>query len=127
MNKEKQRIKIAEACGWKSIGYGLGGIMIGVAPGNSGSRRLPDYPNDLNAMHEAEKVLEGSKVWNRYTEELGKLRHYNPVIHDLRSFANIIVSATAAQRSEAFLKTLGLWEDDIPANAKVADPKDSAH
>jgi hypothetical protein len=76
-----------------------------------GCEGLPDYCNDLNAMHEAEKFLEGGRNWNKYTEILGKLRHYKPNIHDLRSFANIIVSASAKQRAEAFLKTIGKWEN----------------
>jgi hypothetical protein len=57
---------------------------------------VPDYLSDLNAMHEAEKVLtlEQKSV---YCLELNKLIYG--------------MCATAAQRAEAFLKTLGLWED----------------
>jgi len=48
-----QQIRIAEACGFdKSHWLELGG---GIVFGTSGI--LPDYLNDLNAMHEAEKVL----------------------------------------------------------------------
>ena len=32
-----------------------------------------------------------------------------------------VLRATAEQRAEAFLKTLELWEDDIPANSAMSD------
>jgi hypothetical protein len=71
----------------------------------------PDYCNDLNAMHEAEKFLEGSHNWNKYTDILGKLCLYKPELHGLRTFVNIIVSASARQRAEAFVKTIDKWKD----------------
>jgi hypothetical protein len=57
----------------------------------------PDYCNDLNAMHEAEKVLT-FKDWEFYCDELGG------------SFQGC-AHATARQRAEAFLRTLGKWEE----------------
>ncbi len=64
---------------------------------------LPDYFNDLNAMHEAEKVLTESQQMPYRTalfctEEVDY--SYFKLIH-----------ATAAQRAEAFLRTIGKWED----------------
>ena len=53
-----------------------------------------DYCNDLNAMHEAEKVLSNNQ-WLDYVAAL-----------------NQNVAATASQRAEAFLKKLNLWKDD---------------
>ena len=64
MNPEKQRIKIAEACGWKGISPEY---LTGYAPwrptpyservmGDLESiplEPLPDYLNDLNAIHDA--------------------------------------------------------------------------
>ena len=101
MKPEQQRIKIATACGWANIG--LYGSPIKGIKDNTHSAELPDYLNDLNAMHEAEKMLRShgpndsdSIVFDRcinYQENIG----YN-------------VFATAAQRAEAFLRTLGLWE-----------------
>ena len=84
MNKENQRISISEACG----------------EGHHHLRNLPDYLNDLNAMHEAEKI-----IWE----------HINPIIpftfewHLDDMGVERIAHATAAQRAEAFLKTLNLW------------------
>lgn len=61
---------------------------------------LPDYLNDLNAMHEAEKVLHLEiGLWGGYCGFLVK---------DNTWFS--AVGATASQRAEAFLKTLNLWE-----------------
>lgn len=71
----------------------------------------PNYCNDLNAMHEAEKFLEGSKNWNKYTEIIGQLRFYNPDIHCFRVLANVIASSTAKERATAFVKVLKKWRD----------------
>jgi len=66
----------------------------------------PDYLNDLNAMHEAEELLteEQRIAYSNHTYdvacraqgETGKWRW---------------ISRTAAQRAEAFLRTIGKWED----------------
>jgi hypothetical protein len=95
MKPELQRIRIAEACGfdkshWLELG---GGIVLGT------SACLPDYPNDLNAMHEAEVVI----IKLGYTA----IRTYEDLLQ--KQIANIIF-ATAAQRAEAFLKALNLWK-----------------
>ena len=61
---------------------------------------IPDYLNDLNAIHEAEKVLNPSQeqlYFEKLHEVSGSLAFYR---------------ATAAQRAEAFLKTLNLWEEN---------------
>jgi hypothetical protein len=72
--------------------------------------RIPDYLHDLNAMHEAEKVLTAKDIngWNAYTAQLAKITGGHPWRN---SKVFILVHATAAQRSQAFLKTLGLWRD----------------
>jgi hypothetical protein len=110
MNKEKQRIVIAEACGWKMHDH-LDAMKLkqgwtmpekwcinpkGVLRFN---HHRPDYLNDLNAIHEAEKVLNNVQR-ERYRTEL------------VYSQAGRDVFATAAQRAEAFLRTIGKWEDD---------------
>ena len=72
---------------------------------------IPDYLNDLNAMHEAEKVLiriyeppsahkdYDTKLWAKMRDDGLELNGYT-------------WHATAAQRAEAFLKTLNLWEEE---------------
>jgi hypothetical protein len=67
---------------------------------------LPDYLNDLNAMHEAEKVLI-EKQWVQYEEEIRTV-----VLGGIRlvsQWTKADIHATAAQKSKAFLQTLGLW------------------
>jgi len=103
MNKEQQRIKIAEACGWilnpkphtaKILDW------LHVPSGNT-SYDPPDYFNDLNAMHEVEKALDGMDQLT-YLAKLHEGNHYC-------SWAG--TCATAAQRAEAFLRTLNLWQE----------------
>jgi hypothetical protein len=65
---------------------------------------LPDYLNDLNAMHEAEKVLTPDQrvayqMALRYVTREGCASDYK------------LISATAAQRAKAFLRALGLWHE----------------
>ena len=87
MKPEQQRIAIAEACGEDndSIYRDL----------------IPDYLNDLNAMHEAEKVLVRLQ-WVSY------LRRLQTLCDESVSWP---IHATAAQRAEAFLRTIGKWEE----------------
>jgi len=100
VSPEAQRIAIAEVCGWKHIAFNRGWVKAG-----DGENQcvIPDYLNDLNAMHEAEKAL-GQPLCYQYAERLMKL-HYTG------RTPFVSVHATAAQRAEAFLRTLGKWED----------------
>ena len=102
MKPEQQRIKIAEACGWKNIKMGMNGITL---LGGIGGRRkpIPDYLNDLNAMHEAEKVLD-------IVVERGEYREY---LSFITGGEVEMIYATAAQRAEAFLRTLDKWEETL--------------
>jgi hypothetical protein len=72
---------------------------------------IPDYLNDLNAMHEAEASL---------TDEQHSAfrKHLASVVGERESpsystpgWRRRYVSSTAAQRAEAFLRTIGKWED----------------
>ncbi len=105
MSPEQQRIAIAEACGWKLVTDNPEyepywedpkGNMVAVS---NGVHRLPDYLNDLNAMAAAESIIikAGAQTIRLYEDALQK-------------FVANIVFATAAQRAEAFLKTLNLWK-----------------
>jgi hypothetical protein len=70
--------------------------------------KIPDYLNDLNAMHEVEKVL-GSGQWPIYARNVA--RACNWVFCEDWTDAGIILHATAAQRAEAFLRVIGKWKD----------------
>ena len=59
-----------------------------------------DYCNNLNDMHEAEKALAEHQNESIYPRNLGAWRNPTKPIY-----------ATARQRAEAFLRTLGKWEE----------------
>ena len=94
---EQQRIAIAEACGWTDTP---------IVDGKYGQTDVPDYLNDLNAMHEVEKVLteEQRIAYSNHTYDVAC-----KVQRETEKWRWI--SLTAKQRAEAFLKTIGLWED----------------
>ena len=112
MTPEKQRIAIAEACGWKEI-TGLHWIPLGIPPTRRhGAEYIPDYLNDLNAIHEAEKVLTDEQAWKQIQIIVSYKQHAGgfPVLS--RSESVRLHSATAAQRAESFLRTIGKWKGD---------------
>jgi len=105
MTPEQQRIAIAKACGWKINNLAnlstLGGLDCndGVYP--------PDYLNDLNAMAEAESTLDGPDI-----SDPDSLRfRYSHFIYLVVPMEQQPFRANAAQRAEAFLRTLNLWKD----------------
>lgn len=69
-------------------------------PYSSETKRMYDFCSDLNAMHEAEKVLNQD---NLYIMALH--------IEGLCGRGEFYFRATARQRAEAFLRTLGKWEE----------------
>jgi hypothetical protein len=112
MKPEKQRIAIAEACGWKMhdhpdcLAKKEGWVSRGWETwvmNPSGllvfKHDIPNYLNDLNAMHKAENlVLRSAQQRRDYADALddGNGGHF----------------ATAAQRAEALLRTVGKWEEE---------------
>jgi hypothetical protein len=103
MTDEQINQRIAEACGWTKIEHFPGGFW-GQHPlcldeaSEYYDWPIPNYCNDLNAMHEAEKTL-NSEQWHLYSAWLFKATARPQ-------------HATARQRAEAFLRTLGKWEGD---------------
>lgn len=63
---------------------------------------LPDYLNDLNAMHEAEKTLSDLQ-WDLYGVYLGFYDKRPPAGPGVR----VSIHLSAAQRAEAFLRAIG--------------------
>ena len=116
MNKEKQKIAIAEACGWSNLqdsDYKPFGKaqLVGRHPGGSEQNllRVPDYLNNLNAMHEAEETMTDQKKRD-FTSFLQEIVDLDCTWHTLDELFKI-AHATAAQRAEAFLRTIGKWEE----------------
>ena len=111
MTPEAQRIAIAEACGWTATvdddqfwrATRADGSMtsdLWCSMSSVWNVGIPDYLNDLNAMHEAEKVL---------TNE--QLEVYCNILHKPNHGVYWAIHATAAQRAEAFLRTIGKWKE----------------
>ena len=99
MKPEQQRIAIAEICGYNRTSS-ISGNGPAWTKGAEYFTRLPDYLNDLNAMHEAEEnIRHDHDSWGKYLVFLS------------RSAPECRVFSTAAERAEAFLRTVGKWEE----------------
>jgi len=105
MTNEKINTAIAEACGWtdceyvKSLGLCKGRNSHLVPQYETGHSIIPNYCNDLNAMHEAEKKMKPSD-----------LTSYLKMLFDC--LGADCVCASASIRAKLFVKTLGKWEDE---------------
>jgi hypothetical protein len=90
MTDEQINRAIAKMCGW---------FYYDGWHHPDGRTELPDYVGSLDAMHEVEKYLEADS-WYDYALRLNEVCWHWALIH-----------APARQRAEAFLKTLGKWEE----------------
>lgn len=109
MSPEKQRIVIAEACGWHGIsvnGLGVNGMLGPLR----GFMPVPEYLHDLNAMAEAEAHLTELQK-TLYADALAKLVEVYDDYYDGITFqeASKLIYATAAQKAECFLIAIGKW------------------
>lgn len=93
MTDEQINVVIAEACGITHRNQ-YGTLY---RTKNGWEYNCPDYCTDLNAMHEAQQKLSLNE-FVVYIDELMEL-HHEPM------------QSTARQRAEAFLRTLGKWEE----------------
>lgn len=102
MTPNKINRAIAEACGWKPlpVPVGHGGIPL-FDKEEWKEKTCPNYHGDLNAMHEAEGTLTPRQLETYWRELLALNGNHFPYA----------LNATAAQRAEAFLRTIGKWED----------------
>jgi hypothetical protein len=107
MTNEQINIAIAEACGWIII-KACDGSLIGKPKNEQGPMdEIPDYCNDLNAMHEAENHLPSDKKEDYWYQLYENCRRsvFSRVEDNYK-----MLHATAAQRAEAFLRTINKWE-----------------
>ncbi len=105
MTDEQIKQTIALALGWSTLPKDQARMVQYFARNPDGKwDMVPNYSNDLNAMHEAEKVLTLSQFWD-YADTLKQ------ICTDRGLGIDEYITATARQRSEAFLKTLGKWEE----------------
>lgn len=92
MKPEEINRRIAIACEWTWDDDNL----FWISPDKSFGIADPlNYHGDLNAMHEAEKVLTSREHWEEYLDQI-----------------DYDYCATAAQRAKAFLRTIGQWEEE---------------
>lgn len=121
MTPEEQRIALAEWDGWVEV-YAPVDWMLGELTGiytfphptdpekikyYVSRKPVPDYLNDLNAVHLLEKKLP-DKHKRSYAFILAQVLDTTPTVDLDDQFLNI--HATSAQRCEALLKTLNLWK-----------------
>lgn len=108
MTNEQINAAIAEACGLKKpsrkVKLNDKGFFV------TQHAKLPNYCTDLNAMHEAECLLVGG-IESQYAENLVEITNAD-WMDQTRFFC-----ATARQRAEAFLRTIGLWKTDHSGDA----------
>jgi hypothetical protein len=130
MTDQEINIAIAEACGvsleCKECG-GFGEIGHGAerrdCPCNYGDNLfwVEDYVGDLNAMHEAMRKciarIGDNVLWADYGRALYiAVWNVDPVpdkvvCHLQNYLAFDLINATARQRAEAFLRTIGKWKE----------------
>jgi hypothetical protein len=121
MTNEKINVAIAEACGWEDIAEPVAPAEFqrratGMLRDKHGNRtfthQIPDYSNDLNAMHEAERVFnyEQCEAFSNNVADIvhaaNREKNYPFPWHFAR------IHAKARQRAEAFLRTLDKWKSE---------------
>lgn len=108
MSQKKQRVAIAEAVGGVfkpcACGFCDGEAHRWHWPDGPITDDCPDYPNSLGDMYEAVETLrhKDGPEWFDFQKHL----------MDICGSTMNCIQATAAQRAESFLKTLGLWTEE---------------
>lgn len=101
LSDEELRLQVATLCGWKR----LQNVQNWWWHDDFGTTKIaPDYPNDLNAMHEAEKSLTLTQ-FRDYIEDLEVACASGMESVTVRADRKKI-SSTARQRAIAFIATL---------------------
>lgn len=119
MKPEQQRIAIVEACGYEYDHTHPNPIKTHFFHRATAEHEgdvicfndLPDYLNDLNAMHEAILSQVGTAGFvERFNSELMAIVQRDQKRHiESAHLIFWIGNATASQRAEAFLHTIGKW------------------
>jgi hypothetical protein len=132
MTPEAQRIAIAEWCGWRWWHDDTETLLLppnsnwpsyphwkarGMESGDgrpasplADASGLPDYLNDLNDMHEAETRLDTVQRSYYWTHLASACNDAARKAHNFELVSAFYqCHATAAQRAEALLRTIGKW------------------
>jgi hypothetical protein len=114
---------VAESVGWRLISVGCDGLtdVAWLPPGalesitafDACGSHPPDYSNDLNAMHEVVSKLLDGEPRDCFLRELQIVTQtWEKVDNDEDDdWLWHSVNATARQRAEAYLRTIGKWRD----------------
>jgi hypothetical protein len=123
MTPEEINIAIAESVGWSRAIIGTQSKSDPIprgwrTPKGSERTKLPDYHHDLNAIHEVVCGLTDEQFL-RYVPHLKRVTDamidcYADSIYIERHLTDyrVMHQATAAQRCEAYLRTIGKWRDE---------------
>ena len=108
MTDEQINAAIAEACGWTEIQKCVCSHKLEGYPNNFEIYKMPvpNYCADLNAMHDAEVLIQDR---NKYLNILAGVAEPIDSLPEEHDWA--FTRATAYQRAEAFLRTLGKWKE----------------
>ena len=131
MNTQKQRIAIAEACGWARNGSSGNDEYPWVKPVNGVAKSLPDYPRSFKDLREAEIALglhdtdnlELRVKWINalrmvVSRRCPKNNSGTPIVSDID-----LLNASEEERCEALVRAIGKWPKKIPLSTmnKVPD------
>lgn len=121
MTEQEQQLAILKATGWEFNETVQRWVAPNTAPIAGRLVDVPDYLNDLNAMHEAEKTCILAKgLTKTYSAYLYEIINQTPVEATGLEYDDLVlgeevsalrIHATASQRAEAFLRTLNLWKE----------------
>lgn len=128
MTAEQQNIAIAEACGWVDCEFHKPEPSDYTEPQPKpfarGRKRpkdlwqeIPNYVADLNAMHEVARTLDAPHraLFECLLVEIVTKKEFNMSTQPISTMHYVdalsAIHATAAQRAETFLKTIGKWKE----------------
>ena len=119
LTDDELRIKVAELCGWEDIHEPKDALeryfckvynsdLVGYNRGRPKRVVVPNYPADMNAMHEAEQhlFLTGIRRNGKPCDRYGTIDHYCDNLLLTTQKPRFELEATARQRAEAFILTL---------------------
>lgn len=108
----EQRMAVARLSGWKEVARRQG-MLSGIPPRTRYISFIPEYHENLSAIHAAEKYLTYEQA-ELYEEELTDIcKKANELEENPLPGKFAVIHAPAHLRVEAFLKTLDSWEEPI--------------
>jgi hypothetical protein len=126
MTDQQINIAIAESLGWHSKSGANGGVKWvdkdGIGRNGGGLygygyndelklSHLPDYTSELNVCHEfeLEVIYSNDRLPKKYTQQIKSAICREVGVKKAQMDFDLCITATARQRCEAYLKTIGKW------------------